>query len=181
MYDVVHYLWDYVLECIVCEQFFYEWWVYVEEFFYVKEKLPFVKEIFIQDDTLPKKRAREISSSIIKEGLDLNWSCYCRADMDFETLKMMKDSGCRCLHVGYESGNLQLLKNIIYVRAMEATFLCYVLDSARANLQYGQVDLRFCSCETYLHQFFYVHLLRFYRLLLLKLSKFRHTLFITSR
>jgi anaerobic magnesium-protoporphyrin IX monomethyl ester cyclase len=84
----------------------------IDEFRFVKEKLPFVKEIFIQDDTLPKKRAREISSAIIQEGLDMTWSSYCRADMDFETLKMMKVSGCRCLHVGYESGNLQLLKNM---------------------------------------------------------------------
>jgi radical SAM superfamily enzyme YgiQ (UPF0313 family) len=84
----------------------------IDEFRFIKEQLPFVKEVFIQDDTLPKWRAKEIGSAIIQEGLDMTWSSYCRPDMDFETLKIMKDSGCRCIHVGYESGNLQLLKNM---------------------------------------------------------------------
>ena len=31
---------------------------------------------------------------------------------DYETLKAMKDAGCRLLIVGYESGDPQILKNI---------------------------------------------------------------------
>jgi len=86
----------------------------MEEFEFIKEKLPFVKEVFIQDDTLPAWRARELSIAIIENGLDITWSCYARPDAsyDFETLKLMKKSGCRCLHVGYESSNPQILKNI---------------------------------------------------------------------
>ena len=32
--------------------------------------------------------------------------------MDYETLKLMKQAGCRLLHVGYESSNLRILKNV---------------------------------------------------------------------
>jgi len=86
----------------------------IEELEFVKKELPFVKEVFIQDDTLPAWRARELSKAIIEAGLDITWSCYARPDAtyDFETLKLMKKSGCRCLHVGYESSNLHILKNI---------------------------------------------------------------------
>jgi len=86
----------------------------IEELEFVKKELPFVKEVFIQDDTLPAWRARELSKAIIEAGLDITWSCYARPDAtyDFETLKLMRKSGCRCLHVGYESSNPQILKNI---------------------------------------------------------------------
>ena len=96
----------------------------IEELQFVKDKLQFVKEVFIQDDTLPAWRARELSTAIIEAGLDITWSCYARSDAtyDFETLKLMKKSGCRCLHVGYESSNPQILKNIkkgVNVKTME--------------------------------------------------------------
>ncbi|MBT9150948.1 MAG: 2-hydroxyethylphosphonate methyltransferase [candidate division WS2 bacterium] len=86
----------------------------IEELEFVKKKLPFVKEVFIQDDTLPAWRARELATAIIEAGLDITWSCYARSDAtyDLEMLKLMKKSGCRCLHVGYESSSAQILKNI---------------------------------------------------------------------
>ena len=79
---------------------------------FVSEELPFVKEVFIQDDTLPAWRARELSHAIIKDELKITWSCYSRADRDYETLKLMKQAGCRFLQVGYESSSLQILKNM---------------------------------------------------------------------
>src|SRR5439155_433756 len=44
--------------------------------------------------------------------LGLTWSCTSRVTTDYETLKAMKDDGCRLLIVGYESGDQQILKNI---------------------------------------------------------------------
>ena len=79
---------------------------------FVSEKLPFVKEVFIQDDTMPGWRAREMSHAIIEDGLKITWSCYSRADKDYETLKLMKQAGCRLLQVGYESSSLQILENV---------------------------------------------------------------------
>jgi radical SAM superfamily enzyme YgiQ (UPF0313 family) len=40
------------------------------------------------------------------------WSCTSRVHADYETLKAMKDGGCRLLIVGFESGDAQILKNI---------------------------------------------------------------------
>jgi radical SAM superfamily enzyme YgiQ (UPF0313 family) len=82
----------------------------IEELKFVKKKLPFVKEIFIQDDTLPKDRARELSNAILESGLDIIWSCYSRATLDYDTLSLMKKSGCRALHVGYESADPRILQ-----------------------------------------------------------------------
>lgn len=86
----------------------------IDEIKFIKDLLPYVKEIFIQDDTLPSWRAKELASKVLENNLDITWSCYTRADgtYDLETLQLMKDSGCRCLHVGYESCNEQILKNI---------------------------------------------------------------------
>jgi radical SAM superfamily enzyme YgiQ (UPF0313 family) len=86
----------------------------IEELEFIKEKLSLVKEVFIQDDTLPAWRARELATAIIEAGLNMKWSCYARSDgtYDLETLELMKESGCRCLHVGYESSNQQILKNV---------------------------------------------------------------------
>ena len=86
----------------------------IEELEFIKEKLPLVKEVFIQDDTLPAWRARELSTAIMEAGLNMKWSCYARSDgtYDLETLELMKESGCRCLHVGYESSNQQILNNV---------------------------------------------------------------------
>jgi radical SAM superfamily enzyme YgiQ (UPF0313 family) len=44
--------------------------------------------------------------------LKLTWSCTSRVTTDYDTLKAMKDAGCRLLIVGYESGDPQILKNI---------------------------------------------------------------------
>ncbi len=84
----------------------------IEELRFVREALPYIKEIFIQDDVLPKDRAIELSEAILESKLKVCWSCYARAELDFATLKMMKKAGCRTMHVGYESSNPQILKNI---------------------------------------------------------------------
>jgi radical SAM superfamily enzyme YgiQ (UPF0313 family) len=84
----------------------------MQELLSISEKLPNVREVFIQDDTLPDWRARELSLAILKNGVDVVWSCYARPDMGYDTLRLMRDAGCRCVHVGYESSNLQILKNI---------------------------------------------------------------------
>jgi len=86
----------------------------VDEFEYITKELPEVKEIFIEDDTftINKKRIRDICNEIIKRKLDITWSCNARANLDYETMKVMKEAGCRLLDVGYESGSDEILKNI---------------------------------------------------------------------
>ncbi len=58
------------------------------------------------------QKARTIELCAKLKPLGLTWSCTSRVTTDYETLKAMKDAGCRLLIVGYESGDQQILKNI---------------------------------------------------------------------
>jgi hopanoid biosynthesis associated radical SAM protein HpnJ len=73
---------------------------------------PEVKEFFFDDDTFNIQKARTIELCSKLKPLGLTWSCTSRVTTDFETLKAMKEAGCRLLIVGYESGDPQILKNI---------------------------------------------------------------------
>lgn len=73
---------------------------------------PDVKEFFFDDDTFNIQKARTIELCGKLKPLGLTWSCTSRVTTDFETLKAMKEAGCRLLIVGYESGDPQILKNI---------------------------------------------------------------------
>jgi len=79
---------------------------------YALENFPGLKEIFFDDDTFnyQKKRTLEICAKL--KPLNFTWSCTSRVTTDYDTLKAMKESGCRLLIVGYESGDAQILKNI---------------------------------------------------------------------
>ncbi len=76
------------------------------------ELFPNLKEIFFDDDTFAWGRERTLAVCRELKPMKLNWSCNCRVHADYETLKGMKEAGCRLLVVGFESGNAQILKNI---------------------------------------------------------------------
>jgi radical SAM superfamily enzyme YgiQ (UPF0313 family) len=87
----------------------------IEEFRYVHEKIPGVKEIMIEDDTLTadRERCRTIAEALIREGLTaIPWSANSRCDVDFDTMRLMKKAGCRLFCVGIESGDQDILDNI---------------------------------------------------------------------
>jgi hopanoid biosynthesis associated radical SAM protein HpnJ len=73
---------------------------------------PNVKEFFFDDDTFNIQKARTIELCEKLKPLKMTWSCTSRVTTDFETLKAMKEAGCRLLIVGFESGDPQILKNI---------------------------------------------------------------------
>lgn len=77
-----------------------------------KEYWPDVKEFFFDDDTFNIQAARTVELCAKLKPLGLTWSCTSRVTTSYETLKAMKDAGCRLLIVGYESGDQQILKNI---------------------------------------------------------------------
>ena len=87
---------------------------FVDELEWITKNLPEIKEIFIEDDTftVDKERVLDICNLIDERYLNIVWSVNARADIPFEVLKKMKDSGCRMLIVGYESGSDEILKNI---------------------------------------------------------------------
>ncbi len=96
-----------------------------------QEYWPSVREYFFDDDTFNIQKARTIELCGKLKPLKLTWSCTSRVTTDFETLKAMKEAGCRLLIVGYESGDPQILKNIkkgaTVERASQFTKDCHTL------------------------------------------------------
>ncbi|MCS7316218.1 MAG: hopanoid biosynthesis associated radical SAM protein HpnJ, partial [Bryobacteraceae bacterium] len=79
---------------------------------YAFEVFPDLKEIFFDDDTFNYQKARTLEVCRKLKPLGITWSCTSRVTTDYETLKAMKEAGCRLLIVGYESGDPQILRNI---------------------------------------------------------------------
>jgi hopanoid biosynthesis associated radical SAM protein HpnJ len=79
---------------------------------YVQDNFPEVKEVFFDDDTFTdnRERAEDIARGMGRLGLE--WSCNAKANVPYETLKVMRENGLRLLLVGFESGNQEILTNI---------------------------------------------------------------------
>ncbi|MGA8660367.1 MAG: hopanoid biosynthesis associated radical SAM protein HpnJ, partial [Chthoniobacterales bacterium] len=77
-----------------------------------KALFPQVNEFFFDDDTFTayQPRAREIAVRL--GSLGITWSCNARANVSYETLRVMKENGLRLLLVGYETGSQSILDNI---------------------------------------------------------------------
>ena len=84
----------------------------VAEMAHAQKLFPQVKEFFFDDDTFTddRPRAEAIARGLGKLGL--TWSCNAKANVPYETLKVLKDNGLRLLLVGFESGNQHILNNI---------------------------------------------------------------------
>jgi len=69
----------------------------------------FADELFTSD----KKRVADTCQLINRHSLKIRWVCSARAqNLDFETLKIMKQAGCHEISFGIESGNRDILKRI---------------------------------------------------------------------
>jgi len=84
----------------------------IDEVAWIKDNLPQVREIFFDDDTFTDlgERACEIARGLGRLGV--TWSCNAKANVPYETLKVMRENGLRLLLVGYETGSDLILKNI---------------------------------------------------------------------
>lgn len=84
---------------------------FVDELQYIQEHMPYIREIFIEDDTftIDEQRVEAICDEILHRKLNLRWSCNARATLSYHTMEKMKQAGCRLLVVGYESGNQRVL------------------------------------------------------------------------
>ena len=70
--------------------------------------------VFFDDDTfnLGDKHVENMSNMMKK--LNLNWTAMCRSDgCSHEKWKLMKDSGCLGVKIGYESGSQRVIDKII--------------------------------------------------------------------
>jgi radical SAM superfamily enzyme YgiQ (UPF0313 family) len=86
----------------------------VDELEFIVTEFEGLKEVMFEDDTLAinRTRCREFCEAIISRNLHFKWSANSRADVDYETLRLMKKAGCRLLCVGFESGDQQVLDNM---------------------------------------------------------------------
>ena len=86
--------------------------VVAEEVRQAQAYFPQVKEFFFDDDTFTDDLPRVAETARLLGKLGVMWSCNAKANVPYETLKIMKENGLRLLLVGYESGNRQILLNI---------------------------------------------------------------------
>jgi hopanoid biosynthesis associated radical SAM protein HpnJ len=73
---------------------------------------PQVKEFFFDDDTFTDDLPRAEAIARRLGRLGITWSVNAKANVPYQTLKVLKDNGLRLLLVGYESGNQRILNNI---------------------------------------------------------------------
>jgi radical SAM superfamily enzyme YgiQ (UPF0313 family) len=86
----------------------------IDELLILKDKFH-ANEFRFWDDTfnLDNKRVIELCKGMIREGVDLPWTCFGRLDrVTEEQLKWMKRAGCWQISYGIESGSNQILKNV---------------------------------------------------------------------
>ncbi len=84
----------------------------VEEIALATRHFPQVREYFFDDDTFTDDlpRAEAIARGLGRLGV--TWSCNAKANVPYETLRVLRDNGLRLLLVGYESGDQRILNNI---------------------------------------------------------------------
>lgn len=85
-----------------------------DEIEYILKTFPDVQEIMFEDDTLTvnKERCREFAEEILRRGLKFEWSANSRADVDLESMRLLKQAGARLFCVGVESGVQAVLDNM---------------------------------------------------------------------
>ncbi len=83
---------------------------------------------FIVDDnfTADKRRTKEILRGMIAEGIKTRWSAQVRTDVarDPELLRLMADSGCHTLYIGFESINAGTLEAYNKKQGLEDIISC---------------------------------------------------------
>lgn len=84
----------------------------IQELLWIKRNLPFIKEVFFDDDTFTVNHRWVHDFCQKVTPLNLTWSVNARADLPFDLLEEMKKAGCRLLVVGFESGDSKILENI---------------------------------------------------------------------
>jgi radical SAM superfamily enzyme YgiQ (UPF0313 family) len=133
----------------------------IKELKFIQENMPFINEIMIEDDTFPanKKRTIDLCNAIIEKGIKLTWSCNARVNTDLETLKKMKEAGCRLTCVGFETPSQESLNKIMkgQTKDMQIKFKenadkvgilvngCFILGLPNDNTQTMQATINFAK------------------------------------
>ena len=107
----------------------------VEEFKYIGKEFPRVQEVLIDDDTFSfnQEHTKIFCELMLEKQIKIPWTVECRANLNYETMALMKKAGCRLLVIGFESADNAILKNVnkgITIDRMKK----FVEDAKRANL-----------------------------------------------
>lgn len=109
----------------------------IGEIEYIRDNFPDVKEIVIEDDTftINKGRTMEFCDEMISHDLSrrFRWLCNARVNLDYETMRRMRDAGCKLIIPGIESGSQEILDNIRKGTTIEQVRR-YVADAKKAGL-----------------------------------------------
>lgn len=91
---------------------------WIEEF--IRERLrknPGIKSIYFDDDWFNNSKKHVLGVCEVMKRISLPWTAMCRSDTsDDETWLAMRDSGCRGVKVGFESGSQRVLNEIVNKR-----------------------------------------------------------------
>lgn len=106
-----------------------------DEFQWIVENMPEIREIGIEDDTFSgsQKRVTEFCKELINRRIRIKWYCNVRVDLKYETMQWMRKAGCVLLTVGYESASDDVLKNIDK-RATAEMNMAFSRNSRKAGL-----------------------------------------------
>jgi len=109
----------------------------VDEFEYIINNFPEVKEIGIEDDTFTAstKRVVKICELLIERKINrkVKWWANVRVNLDLNTMKLMKEAGCRLIIPGFESGVQEILNNMNKGITIEQS-IKFVSDAKKAGL-----------------------------------------------
>ncbi|MBI4753763.1 radical SAM protein [Candidatus Desantisbacteria bacterium] len=83
----------------------------IEEIKFVRDRFNTTQFIFYDNSFgVSKENTVELCERIIKEGLNVNWSCATRVNLiDEKVVKLMKQAGCNLIKIGIESGSERVL------------------------------------------------------------------------
>lgn len=107
-----------------------------DEFVWIAENLPEVKEVLIDDDTFTMNKAHAVATAkeLIKVNNKVKWSCEARGNLDYETLSLMKKAGCKLIVTGFESVDQGVLDKVNKGIKMPVVDQ-YVDDAKRAGVK----------------------------------------------
>ena len=107
----------------------------VDEMEYALDAFPHVRSVFFEDDTLTanKERCQYLAQEIMDRKLKINWTANSRVELDYQTMRMLRASGCRMLCVGFESGDEQVLA-AMRKRVTKEKMFTFVRDARKAGI-----------------------------------------------
>jgi radical SAM superfamily enzyme YgiQ (UPF0313 family) len=74
-----------------------------------------IREVSFYDDTFTasRQRVRDFCEGLLREGIDLSWSCFARIDtVSADLLKLMRRAGCHQVMYGFEAADDAVLASV---------------------------------------------------------------------